>query len=403
MKAGFQTVFFKEMKDVLRDRKTLLLMIVLPVVVVPLLLSLLIGFVMKKEKEARTEVLEYVVFGDEFAPELAKTFEAAKGFKKVALGSTDKLVEAIREDRIDFGLVFSEKTAARLSGQEQASIELHFDNASMPSKVEDRVAEVVGEFNDRLISARLARLGVPLGREQESLLEPVRLRKKGTGKIREVIGDRIGGMVPYFFIAFCFMGVVYPAIHLGAGEKERGTLETLLLAPIPRHQVVLGKFLAVFCGGIIAVLLNLASLGTWLAIKAGELRGIIGTLIGSIGWLDLAMLALMLIPVAAMFAALLLSVSIFARNSAEASTLISPFGIVLIIPAALAMLPGVELNWFWAWVPITNISLAMKELLKGTMDYTMLVAILTSSTLIAGGLLFFCAKWFNRENVLFRM
>jgi len=403
MKAGFQTVFFKEMKDVLRDRKTLLLMIVLPVVVVPLLLSLLIGFVMKKEKEARTEVLEYVVFGGEFAPELAKTFEAAKGFKKVALGSTDKLVEAIREDRIDFGLVFSEKTAARLSGQEQASIECHFDNASMPSKVEDRVEEVVGEFNDRLISARLARLGVPLGREQESLLEPVRLRKKGTGKIREVIGDRIGGMVPYFFIAFCFMGVVYPAIHLGAGEKERGTLETLLLAPIPRHQVVLGKFLAVFCGGIIAVLLNLASLGTWLAIKAGELRGIIGTLIGSIGWLDLAMLALMLIPVAAMFAALLLSVSIFARNSAEASTLISPFGIVLIIPAALAMLPGVELNWFWAWVPITNISLAMKELLKGTMDYTMLVAILTSSTLIAGGLLFFCAKWFNRENVLFRM
>ena len=403
MKAGFQTVFFKEMKDVLRDRKTLLLMIVLPIVVVPLLLNLLIGFVIKKEQEAKTEVLEYVVFGDEFAPELAKTFEAANGFKKVTLGSPDELVAAIREDRIDFGLVIPEKTAAQLSGQKQASIELHFDNASMGSKVEDRVQDLVEKFNDGLTAARLAKLGVPPGQKQKSLLEPVRLRKQGTGKIREVIGDRIGGMVPYFFIAFCFMGVVYPAIHLGAGEKERGTLETLLLAPIPRHQVVLGKFLAVFCGGIIAVLLNLASLGTWLAIKAGELRGIIGTLIGSIDLLDLVLLALMLIPVAAIFAALLLSISIFARNSAEASTLISPFGIVLIVPAALAMLPGVELNWFWAWVPVTNISLAMKELLKGTMDYTMLVAILTSSTLIAGGLLFFCAKWFNRESVLFRM
>ena len=403
MKAGFQTVFFKEMKDVLRDRKTLLLMIVLPIVVVPLLLSLLIGFVMKKEKEARTEVLEYVVFGGEFAPELAKTFEEAKGFKKVVLGSPDELVAAIREDRVDFGLVIPEQAAAQLNEQEQAAVELHFDNASMGSKVEDRVEDLVEEFNTELTAARLAKLGVPQGEKQESLLEPVRLGKQGTGEIREVIGERIGGMVPYFFIAFCFMGVVYPAIHLGAGEKERGTLETLLLAPIPRHQVVLGKFLAVFCVGIIAVLLNLASLGTWLAIKAGELRGIIGTIIGSIDLLDLVLLALMLIPVAAMFAALLLSVSIFARNSAEASTLISPFGIVLIIPAALAMLPGVELNWFWAWVPITNISLAMKELLKGTMDYTMLVAILTSSTLIAGGLLFFCAKWFNRENVLFRM
>ena len=403
MKAGFQTVFFKEMKDILRDRKTLLLMIVLPIVVVPLLLSLLIGFVMKKEKEARTEVLEYVVFGGEFAPELAKTFEAAKGFKKVALGSPDELVSAIREDRIDFGLVIPEQAAAQLSGQEQATIGFHFDNASMGSKVEDRVEDLVEEFNNELTAARLAKLGVPQGEKQESLLVPVRLGKQGTGKIREVIGDRIGGMVPYFFIAFCFMGVVYPAIHLGAGEKERGTLETLLLAPIPRHQIVLGKFLAVFSGGIIAVLLNLASLGTWLAIKAGELRGIIGTLIGSIDLLDLVLLALMLIPVAAMFAALLLSVSIFARNSAEASTLISPFGIVLIVPAALAMLPGVELNWFWAWVPITNISLAMKELLKGTMDYTMLLAIFASSTLIAGGLLFFCAKWFNRESVLFRV
>jgi len=403
MKAGFQTVFFKEMKDVLRDRKTLLLMIILPIVVVPLLLNLLIGFVIKKEQEAKTEVLEYVVFGDEFAPELAKTFEGADGFKKVTLGSSDELVVAIREDRIDFGLVIPEKTAAQLSGQEQASIELHFDNASMGSKVEDRVQDLVEKFNDGLTAARLAKLGVPSGQKQKSLLEPVRLRKQGTGKIREVIGDRIGGMVPYFFIAFCFMGVVYPAIHLGAGEKERGTLETLLLAPIPRHQVVLGKFLAVFCGGIIAVLLNLASLGTWLAIKAGELRGIIGTLIGSIDLLDLVLLALMLIPVAAMFAALLLSISIFARNSAEASTLISPFGIVLIVPAALAMLPGVELNWFWASVPVTNVSLAMKELLKGTMDYTMLLAIFASSTLIAGGLLFFCAKWFNRESVLFRV
>ena len=403
MKAGFRIVFFKEMRDILRDRKTLLLMIVLPIVAVPLLLNLLIGFVMKKEQEARTEVLEYVVFGAEHAPELAKAFETASGFKNVSLGSPDELAGAIRGDRIDFGLVIPEQAADWLSGQEQAMIEFHFDNASAGSKVEERVEDVVGEFNDEVTAARLAELGVSSSRKRRAVLEPVRLEEKGTGNMREVIGDRIGGMVPYFFIAFCFMGVVYPAIHLGAGEKERGTLETLLLAPIQRHQVVLGKFLAVFCGGIIAVLLNLASLGTWLAIKAGELRGIIGTLIGSIGWLDLAMLALMLIPVAAMFAALLLSVSIFARNSAEASTLISPFGIVLIIPAALAMLPGVELNWFWAWVPITNISLAMKELLKGTMDYTMLVAILTSSTLIAGGLLFFCAKWFNRENVLFRM
>jgi len=403
MKAGFRIVFFKEMRDILRDRKTLLLMIVLPIVAVPLLLNLLIGFVMKQEEEARTEVLQYVVFGSEYAPELAKRFEAADGFKKVSLGSRDELAEKIRNDRIDFGLLIPEKTLGRLSGQEQATIEFHFDNASAVSRVQERVGDVVGTFNEELTAARLTKLGVPLSREQKAVLEPVRLEEKGTGNLREVMGDRIGGMIPYFFIAFCFMGVVYPAIHLGAGEKERGTLETLLLAPVPRHQLVLGKFLAVFSGGVIAVLLNLASVGTWLAVKAGEFRGVLGSLIGVIDTLDLVLLALMLIPVAAMFAALLLSVSIFARNSPEASTLISPFGIVLIVPAVLALLPGVELNWFWAWIPVTNVSLAMKELLKGTMDYSILLAIFASSTFIAAGLLFFCAKWFNRENVLFRV
>ena len=403
MKAGFRIVFFKEMRDILRDRKTLLLMIVLPIVAVPLLLNLLIGFVMKQEEEARTEVLQYVVFGSEYAPELAKRFEAADGFKKVSLGSRDELAEKIRNDRIDFGLLIPEKTLGRLSGQEQATIEFHFDNASAVSRVQERVGDVVGTFNEELTAARLTKLGVPLSREQKAVLEPVRLEEKGTGNLREVMGDRIGGIIPYFFIAFCFMGVVYPAIHLGAGEKERGTLETLLLAPVPRHQLVLGKFLAVFSGGVIAVLLNLASVGTWLAVKAGEFRGVLGSLIGVIDTLDLVLLALMLIPVAAMFAALLLSVSIFARNSPEASTLISPFGIVLIVPAVLALLPGVELNWFWAWIPVTNVSLAMKELLKGTMDYSILLAIFASSTFIAAGLLFFCAKWFNRENVLFRV
>lgn len=403
MKAGFRIVFFKEMRDILRDRKTLLLMIVLPIVAVPLLLNLLIGFVMKQEEEARTEVLEYVVFGAAHAPELAKRFAAADGFEQVSLGSADELAGAIREDRIDFGLVIPEQAAARLSDLEQATIEFHFDNASASSKVEERVGDMVEAFNEELTAERLAKLGVSSSRERKAVLKPVRLEEKGTGDLREVIGDQIGGMVPYFFIAFCFMGVVYPAIHLGAGEKERGTLETLLLAPIPRHQLVIGKFLAVFSGGIIAVLLNLASVGTWLAIKAGEFRGVLGLLIGAIDTLDLLLLALMLIPVAAMFAALLLSVSIFARNSPEASTLISPFGIVLIVPAVLALLPGVELNWFWAWVPVTNVSLAMKELLKGTMDYSMLLAIFASSTLIAAGLLFFCAKWFNRESVLFRV
>ena len=82
-------------------------------------------------------------------------------------------------------------------------------------------------------------------------------------------------------------------------------------------------------------------------------------------------------------------------------TLINPC-VLPILPIVLAMLPGVELNWFWSMVPLTNVSLAMKELVKGTMDYRMFAAILLSTTVIAGALLAWCRWWFTREEVLFR-
>ena len=82
--------------------------------------------------------------------------------------------------------------------------------------------------------------------------------------------------------------------------------------------------------------------------------------------------------------------------------MITTLMLFVILPTVAAMLPGVELNWIWAMVPLTNVSLAMKELVKGTMDYRMFGVILASTTVIAGGLLMLCRWWFNRESVLFR-
>jgi sodium transport system permease protein len=75
---------------------------------------------------------------------------------------------------------------------------------------------------------------------------------------------------------------------------------------------------------------------------------------------------------------------------------------VVIIPAMLALLPGVELKGGWAWAPLVNVALAMKELVKGTMDYYKLIAIFGSTVVIAGALIAFCIYWFKQEKVLFR-
>jgi len=402
MRLNILTIYLKEMKEVLRDRKTLIFMVVLPTLVVPVLLNVMIGFLVRAEKKAQTEILTFAIFGAEHLPDLANAFSEEEGFEKVNILTQEAIASAIEENKIKFGLIIPQTTREQLERDEQVAVQFYYNNASATSKVKNRAGKVIREFSERYRSERLAGLGLDTPQEQEHLLNPVTIEEHNTADLREVLGERVGGMLPYLFIIFCFMGAMYPAIDLGAGEKERGTLETLLLAPIPRYQIVLGKFFVIFTTGVTAALLCLTSLGVMLAAKGQEITGELGEVIASVSVVDLVLIAAMLIPTAAMFAAVLLSVSIYAKSFKEASAYCGPLNFLAIVPAFIAMLPIVKLDWYWAMVPITNISLAIKELIKGTMNYEMFTAILGSSVVIAGAFLFFCSRWFEREAVLFR-
>lgn len=402
MRLSILTIYLKDMKEVLRDRKTLIFMLLLPTLVVPVLMNVMIGFVSRVEKKARTETLTYAIFGAEFLPELTDAFTEEKGFEKVNIPTPEAIESAISEDQIKFGLVIPEAVREQFASGEQVAVRLYYNNASVASRVRDRAGKVIQEVGKQWRSNRLASLGLDTAEKQENLLNPITIEEHGTANMREVLGERLGGMLPYLFIIFCFLGAMYPAIDIGAGEKERGTLETLLLAPVRRNRVVLGKFLVIFTTGITAALLSLTSIGLMLAVKVKEITGPLGEVIKSISVVDLVLIGAMLIPTAAMFASLLLSISIYAKSFKEASSYCGPLNFLVILPALIGLLPGVELDWIRAMVPITNISLAIKELVKGTMNYHMLAAILGSSFIIAGALLVFCTKWFEREAVLFR-
>ena len=404
MSLNILTIYLKEMKEVLRDRRTLVFMLIMPTVLMPLLMYLLIGFVVKADQKARTEELPYAIFGAENLPELADGFSDETDFKKVTVGNTDEIESAIEQNKIRFALVSPEKARERLDEGGQVAVQLFYNNASMASMVRNRAGNIIREVNNKFRSDRLASLGIETSEQQDNLITPITIEEKGTAKEREMLGERMGGMLPYLFIIFCLLGSMYPAIDLGAGEKERGTLETLLLAPIKRRQIVLGKFFVVFTTGVTAALLCITSIGIMLTIKVKDIPGDLELhrVFASVSVIDLVLIAAMLVPTAAIFASLLLSISIYAKSFKEASSYCGPLNFLAIIPAIIAMLPVVKLDWYWAMVPVTNISLAIKELIKGTMDYRMLIAILGSSVVIAGALLIFCTKWFERESVLFR-
>lgn len=395
------TIYLKELLELARDRRTFFFTVFIPVFAMPLLFA---GFGLLSSsmfKQASTADMAYAMFGKEYAPQLAARFAREKGFHEIALTSPDDIKGAIAAERIKFALVIPPGLDGQLSAQQQGVIQLHYNSAAAIDLTRKRVLSVIGGENRVLREHALSAL--KLNQQQLAFaLDPITLEDHSTADKREQIGAMVGGMLPYVLLMVCLMAAMYPAIDTGAGEKERGTLETLLLAPVSRTGIVLAKFLMLFTIGLSSALLMILSMGLLLHFFGPHIGGDLVLMVRAIGPLDLAMVALMLVPTAAIFAAILLSISVYAKSYKEAAGLISPLILLAIMPIFVALLPGVELNWKWAMVPLTNVSLAMKELVKGTMDYRMLSVILMSTTITAGLLLALCRWWFNREQVLFR-
>ena len=395
------TIYLKELLELARDRKTFFFTIFIPVVAMPLIFAgfgMLTSTMFKKAGQAQ---MTYAVFGKEHAPQLAARFASEKNLREVALGDAGEIKRAIGDDRIKFALVIPAGLEDTLARHQQGVVELHYNSASTVDMTRKRVLAVIGAQNVALREQALPALNLK-PEQLRFALDPITLQDRSTANKREQTGAMVGGMVPYILLMVCLISAMYPAIDTGAGEKERGTLETLLLAPVSRTSIVLAKFLMLFTVGLTSALLMIGSLGLLLIFGGPLLGGDVAAMARAIGLLDLAMVALMLVPTAAIFASILLSISVYAKSYKEAAGMTSPLMIVTILPTLVALLPGVELNSKWAMVPLTNVSLAMKELVKGTMDYSMLPVIMLSTTVTAGALLALCRWWFNREEVLFR-
>ncbi len=208
MRNSIFTIYRKELRDVLRDRKTLLLIVVIPIFAVPLLINALFSFTLKTQIKASTEPLQYTIFGEEHLPDLSSAFEGSSSFEKINVESPENINQAIQDDSIKFAIVIPDAAESSLKQRSQVGIEFHYNNASLTSRAMQRASRVIDTYNEKITADRLLELGLSEYEEQESLLRPVVLEEKGTAKMREIQGNRFGGMLPYLFIAFCYLGVV---------------------------------------------------------------------------------------------------------------------------------------------------------------------------------------------------
>lgn len=394
-------VYLKEMLELLRDKKTIYFTIVVPIMVFPLLFF---GFgyissdIAKKELNGK---INYSIIGSRNSKELSNQFFYAKNFNFIKFQDEESAKKAVSDGAIKFVIVIPDDFSTTYLNSRQASILIHYNGASSGEITMKRINSVIDTFNTKIRNDAQLRLGLNL-ESTEFILKPILVDAKSIASDRERIGALIGGILPYFLLIVCLMSSMYPAIDLGAGEKERGTLESLLLAPIPRKDLVLAKFLVLFTFGTVSATIMVASMCLLLHTLGTALDPDLALIAAELNAVDYLMIEFMLMPTSAVFSAILLAVSIYAKNYKEASGFSQPIVMVSILPIALAVMPGVQLSWFWSIVPLTNISLAMKELVKGTMDYRMFFTIFLSTSVIALVGLWICRWWFEREEVLFR-
>jgi sodium transport system permease protein len=202
-------------------------------------------------------------------------------------------------------------------------------------------------------------------------------------------------------------GAMYPAIDLTAGEKERGTIETILCSPVSRTHLVLGKFLMVLTASLCTAILAMTSMG----VSFGAVKKYMAVTITfkadnplnfTIGIKAISAVFLMVLPLAVLFSAALLAIALMAKSYKEAQSYLSPLVIVVVIPAVAALMPGVEINTRMLLIPVLNTSLVCKDIVSGTYHWDNIGTIFVSSCVYAAAALFIAVKLFQREDVLFR-
>ncbi len=392
------TVFIKELRDTLRDRRAIISMFLVPTLLMPLITFGFAPVSIKMVKKAGREIPSVMIIGGADSPTIRQAIEKQTDLKILPFSSD--YAEQISQKKLRAAVEIPPGFDEALRAAKRSSIKIYTHDGEMRSGFATNALErTLRDYSRSIVLERLTAANLPA-----DLITPFDTRRQNVAPPEKVGGNSFGGMIPYILIILCFTGAMYPAIDLTAGEKERGTMETILCSPAARSELVLGKFLVVLTASLSTVACSIGSMGLTALLGSGWLRDAIGKGIPlpTVSIPGVLSVVVLVLPLAVLFAALLMTISLFAKSYKEAQTYVSPLLIIVILPAVGAVLPGVELTTTLSLIPILNIALVSKELVAGTFPLLPLTLIFLSTCAYAAAALALAVRMFNREDVIFR-
>lgn len=445
-----KTLVKKEMLDVLRDKKTVVMMLAVPVILYPLIfigVMQLMAVISSSMETQNYRVAIEAEDGGDFLHKLTENDDkwrdkggAAGSHMSDELGEVDamdksayldgiaegnKEAEAVKrneaadtdDEEVSYTITIvdyesiddyekalaDEELDVYIRGKEQDG-KLKYDVYYMSSVTNSNYAmnivmDVFDEYREELTQAKIKDAGLDI----HEILEPVAYENKDTASSEQSLGSIMGSVLPFMLIISLLMGTMYPAIDTTAGERERGTLETILTLPVTNRQLIVSKFIAVALIGMVSALLNIISMGG-IAIYMYKIMDMQteGMSIDMAKFYPAILVGILAIFAFSLFiSAVTMCVTSFAKSYKEANNYITPLMLVVMFVGYIGFIPNIELTHTMAMIPVANICLLIKNMLVFKIDYMMIAVVLISNIAYAVFAILFLSRIYDSEAILF--
>lgn len=387
---SIKLIYLKEILDLLRDRRTIISMLVFPLLVMPLIFLGLNYFLSRSINRAQDKQFDLALKQETGLEGITTSLEQA-GFK---VRPSDNPRRTVENKETEFGV--------DVSGEANSpAVRIYADQSQLEATVASgRIEAALNKLKEARVKNELQRAGVP-----ERILTPFTVEKVNTAPPQKMSGMFIGAMIGYMFVMFMLMGAMYPAIDMTAGEKERRTMEMLLSAPAARVEIVLGKILVAITASFMTSVLTIisfrvSSLFGMKAIRSGRQPQFMMEI--PLDAKTFALIFVSIIPMAILSATLMIAIATMAKSYKEAQSYLTPLLLVAVIPAMVSLVPGVKLNAGMALIPIVNFSQLIKELMLGDWTWTGFTLTLLSNLVYAAIAFTAAVMVFKNERILFR-
>ena len=413
--AAIVIIYAREMRDQLRDRRTLFTIALLPIMLYPLVGTLLLQIAQFTRQHTTT----VCIVGAANIQGVPPLFDGEAFSEDYTTGSNNLKLLLRSDDDLNAGDTLPEATARWVRDGSFDAVVIFPDDFSLPQpdnaastkKVKvlynvasdesqialNRVTNILGRWKADWVSKSLEASGVDL-----KMLEPFGLDDVDLAPERTREAAFWSKMLPFIMLVWAMTGAFYPAIDLVAGEKERGTLETLLCSPALRSEIVWGKLGAVASFSMLTAMLNAGSMLVTSSFVFQQIA-VGGATVGAPPIVPMLWLFVALIPLSCLFSALALAVAAMARSSKEGQYYLMPLMMVTLPLVLLPMLPGMSLSAGTSLIPVTGMFLLVRSLVEG--QYGEALMHLPMVFGVTAGCLWLAVTWakrqFETEAVLF--